>query len=64
MAAPLAAVADHAPSARRRWSASTKLLVSRLRVAGARTAPPRPWAARAQISQSPFGPSRRAGCRP
>ena len=42
MAAPLAAVADQAPSARRRLSASTKLLVRRLNVAGASTAPPRP----------------------
>ena len=54
MAAPLAAVADHAPNAWRRCEATTNLVVSRLSVAGARMAPPTPWAARAAISQPPL----------
>ena len=52
-AAPLAAVADQAPRARRRSPGSVKVVTRMLRVAGARMAPPMPWAARAAISQLP-----------
>ena len=40
-------------NARFRMGPSGKLVVSRLRVAGASTAPPKPCAARATISQAP-----------
>ena len=53
-AAPLAAVADQAPRARRRSPGSVKVVTRMLRVAGARMAPPIPWAARAVISQAPL----------
>ncbi len=49
-AAPLAAVADQAPSARRRSAGSENVVVSRLSVTGASSAPPAPWRARAPIS--------------
>ena len=49
-AAPLAAVADQTPRARRRSWCSVKVAVSRLNDAGARMAPPIPWAARAAIN--------------
>jgi len=52
-AAPLAAVADQTPIARRRWFGSAKVEVSRDSDVGASTAPPSPWAARAAISQLP-----------
>ena len=53
-AAPLAAVADQAPRARRRSPGSVKVVTRMLRVAGARMAPRCPWAARAVISQAPL----------
>jgi hypothetical protein len=53
-AAPLAAVADQAPSARRRSAGSKNRTVRRLNVEGARMAPPTPCAARAAMSQVPL----------
>ena len=47
------APADQAPNARRRSLGSVNVEVSRLRVDGARMAPPKPCAARAPISQPP-----------
>jgi hypothetical protein len=54
VAAPLAAVADQAPSALRRAAGSVNVVVIRLSVAGARIAPPMPCTARAAISDAPF----------
>ena len=49
-APPPAATALHTPRARARAFGSRKYVVRIVSVAGARTAPPSPWAARAAIS--------------
>ena len=54
IAAPLAAVADQARTARRRSAWAVKVVVSRLSVAGASTAAAVPCRARAVISHAAF----------